>query len=170
MKAASLKTSNCALLLLALISTTVACVAQAPAGTASYPGHLPYAFSNFVWWSNDELRGLLKSRIAGLGDEIAPGSPMEHKIHDVLTVILKQKGIVAEVQSTEPSSFALTAERAPGSPPPAIVYSILSPSILVDKVIVSDAPEAVAVALNEKLRPREGHEYSGGQDWTVSSC
>lgn len=169
MKAASLKTSNCALLLLSLISATVACVAQAPAGTASYPEHLPYAFSNFVWWSNDELRGLLKSRIAGLGDEIAPGSPMEHKIHDVLTVILKQKGIVAEVQSTEPSSFALTAERAPGSPPPAIVYSILSPSILVDKVIVSDAPETVAVALNEKLRPREGHEYSGGQDWMVRS-
>jgi hypothetical protein len=164
------KTAYRALSIFAFIAMVVVmCAAQALKGSATKPQHLPYVFSNFVWWSNDELRGLVKSRIPGLGDEIAPGSPMEHKIHDVLTIILKQKGIVAEVQSTEPSTFALTAERVPGSPVPAIVYSILSPLILVDKVIVSDAPESVAVALNERLRQREGREYSGGQDWMVRS-
>lgn len=169
MKAPSSKAVNCALLLFAFVAMAFECPAQASKSTAPYPEHLPYAFSNFVWWSNNELRELVKSRIPGLGDEIAPGSPIEHKINDVLTSILRGKGIVAEIQSTEPSNFALTAERAPGSPPPAIVYSILSPPILVDKVIVSDVPESLAVALNEKVRPREGHEYSGGQDWMVRS-
>lgn len=165
-----MKTAYCSLLsFFAFIVTLGSCPAQVPQKDSSYPQHLPYAFSNFVWWSNDELHDLLKARISGLGDEIAPGSAMEHKIHDVLTTILKEKGIVAEIQSTEPSTFALTAARAPGSPPPAIVYSILSPSILVEKVIVSGAPDAIASSVMAKLAPREGHEYSGGQDWMVRS-
>lgn len=164
-----LKTAHRSLLILGTIATFVVCAAQTPKDLPSYNERLPYAFSNFVWWSNDDLRGLLKSRIPGLGDEIAPGSPMEHRIHDVLTLILRQKGIVAEVQSTEPSTFALKAERAPGSPPPAIVYRILSPSILVDRVIVSGAPESVAVGLNARLRSSEGHDYAGSQDWMVRS-
>src|SRR6185437_7666267 len=165
-----MKTVSCSFLsILAFIATLGSCPAQVPHKGASYPQHLPYAFSNFVWWSNGELHELLKTRISGLGDEIAPGSPMEHKIRDALATILKEKGIAAEIQSTEPSTFALTAERAPGSPPPAIVYSILSPPILVEKVIVSGAPEAIASSLTTKLVPREGHEYSGGQDWMVRS-
>jgi hypothetical protein len=39
-----------------------------------YPTRLPFGFSNFVWWGDDEIRVLLKSRIPGLGDEIAPNS------------------------------------------------------------------------------------------------
>jgi len=159
----------CGALLASAIATVAARAVQAPNGDGSHPERLPYAFSNFVWWKDSELQGLLKSRIPGLGDEIAPRSPMEHKIHDVLIEILKEKGITAEVQSIEPSTFALTAERAPGSPPPAIVYSVLSPSILVDKVIISGAPENVAATLNERLQSREGHEYSSGQDWLVRS-
>lgn len=169
MNLSSSKTASCLVLILAFIGAVVRCEAQATPKTVSSPEHLPYAFSNFVWWGNDELRKLLEDRIPGLGDEIAPGSPMEHKIHDVLTAILKQRGIAAEVQSTEPSAFALTAERAPGSPPPAIVYSILTPSILVDRVIISGTPENVAGSLKEKLSRREGHEYSGGQDWMIRS-
>ena len=134
-----------------------------------YPTRLPYVFSNFVWWSNDEIRALLKSRIPGLGDEIAPNSAIERRVRDALTMMLKEKGLVAEVQSQEPSNFSLTTERAPDSPAPGIVFSILSPQILVDKVIVSGAPEAQTPALNENLRRREGHEYSGGQDWMVRS-
>jgi hypothetical protein len=121
-----------------------------------YPTRLPYAFSNFVWWSNDEIRALLKSRIPGLGDEIASNSAIECRVRDALTMMLKEKGLVAEVQSQEPSNFSLTAERAPDSPAPGIVFSILSPQILVDKVIVSGAPEAQTPALNENLRRREG--------------
>ena len=165
-----MKTVFCSFVsVLAFIATFGPCPAQVPQRVAPYPQRLPYAFSNFVWWGNDELHELLKARISGLGDEIAPGSPMEHKIHDVLTTILKEKGIAAEIQSAEPSTFALTAERAPGSPPPAIVYSILSPPILVEKVNVSGAPAAIASSLTAKLAPREGHEYSGGQDWMVRS-
>jgi outer membrane protein assembly factor BamA len=134
-----------------------------------YPTRLPYRFNNFAWWGDAEIRALLKSRITGLGDEIAPNSAMEHKVRDALVIMLKEKGRVAEVQSQEPSNFSLAAERAPDSPAPAIVFSVVSPQILVDKVIVCQAPEALTSSLKQNLRRREGHEYSGGQDWMVRS-
>src|SRR5690348_8333274 len=69
------------------------CAAQAPKSPETKPELLPFAFSNFAWWSNPELHGILKNRIPRLGDEIAPGSPMERRIREVLTALLKQKGI-----------------------------------------------------------------------------
>jgi outer membrane translocation and assembly module TamA len=135
----------------------------------NYPTHLPYSFSNLVWWTNDGLRELLKERIPGLADEIAPTAGAERKVRDELKALLKEKGIVAEVQSQEPSNFSLSAERAPGAPGPAIVFSVLSPQVLVDRVVLTQVPDGLMNALSESLRRREGHEYSGGQDWLVRS-
>jgi outer membrane protein assembly factor BamA len=159
---------------IALLAVSVFCmVADTHSQTArtvpNYPTRLPYRFNNFVWWGDAEIRGLLESRIPGLGDEISPNSATERKVRDALTIMLKEKGLVAEVQSQEPSTFSLAAEHVPDSPAPGIVFTIVSPQILVDKVIVSQAPEALTPSLNEKLRRREGHEYSGGQDWMVRS-
>ncbi len=151
------------------LSLTVACLAQSAKPAQSYPAHLPYSFSNFVWWSNDELHGLLKERIPNLGDEIAPTAAAEARVRETLKDLLKEKGIAAEVQSEDPSAFSLNAERVPGAPGPAIVFSILNPQILVDKVVISQAPDALVDSLGESLRVKEGREYSGGQDWLVRS-
>jgi hypothetical protein len=142
---------------------------QSPKPEQSYPTYFPYRFNNFVWWSDDELRASLKERISGLGDEIAPTAASETKMRKALKALLKDKGIAAEVQSEDPSAFSLTAERAPGAPPPSIVFSILSPEILVDKVIVSQAPDSFVGTLSEALHSRAGREYSAGQDWLVRS-
>jgi hypothetical protein len=64
-----------------VLSLTAAGLAQSAKPIQSYPAHLPYSFSNFVWWSNDELRGLLKERILNLGDEIAPTLATEARNH-----------------------------------------------------------------------------------------
>ncbi|MCL2659634.1 MAG: hypothetical protein FWD64_03835 [Acidobacteriaceae bacterium] len=166
---ASLKTAYCALLFFGLIVAMPARTEQTHHSAAPHSEHLPYAFSNFVWWSDGELRGLLKNRIPGLGDEITPYSPMERRLYDTLTALLKQKGIAAEIQINEPSKFELTAQRAPGAPPVAIVFGILSPPILIDKVIVSGAPETVAAVLDERFKPNEGRNYSGRLDWSFRS-
>jgi outer membrane protein assembly factor BamA len=152
-----------------LLCFVIACSAQPNKTAPPYPKLLPYSFSNFVWWSDDELRGLLKSRIAGLGDEITPTSAFEGKMRDALKALLKEKGVLAEMQSIEPSSFSLSAERAPGAPAPSIVFTVLSPKVIVDKVVISQAPEDLAAALHERLRLKEGHEYSTGQDWLLRS-
>lgn len=150
-----------------LVSHAAAQTGQAP---PQYPSRLPYAFSNFVWWSDDALRTLLKERISGLGDEIAPNRVDEGKVRDALTAILKSKGIVAEIQSVEPSNFSLSAERALGSPQPAIVFSIESPKIMVDQVVLSPNPSAredLAPLLGVSFHRSEGHPYASGQDWLL---
>jgi len=106
--------------------------------------HLPYGFSNFVWWGDDELRSLLKKRVPGLGDEIGPSSAVEGKVRDALTALLKEKGIVAEVQSIEPSPSEVNRQREqwPGLPgvqlsprrKPKIEFSILAPQVLIGKI------------------------------------
>jgi len=143
--------------------------AQTDKTLTPYPKSLPYSFSNFVWWSDDELRGLLKSRISGLTDEIAPSPSPEGKIRDVLKGLLKEKGIIADVQSIEQCSLFLTGTRAPGAPSPSIAFSVISPKVLIDKVLVSQAPENLTSSLNENRRLIEGHEYSSGQDWLIRS-
>jgi hypothetical protein len=158
-----------AILVMLALTAVICSSAQDTHPVQDYPTHLPYSFSNFVWWSNDELRDLLKKRIPGLGDEIAPSVYDENRIREALRKFLKEKGIDAEIQDIEPSNFSLSAERAPGVPEPSIVFSILSPQILIDKVVISQAPDGLRTALNENLQRRAGHEYSGGQDWLVRS-
>ncbi len=85
----------CWALFVATLTVVVCASARTTQLAQDYPAHLPYRFSNFVWWSNDELRDLLKTRIPGLGGEIAPSSATEREIRDALKLLLKARGIVA---------------------------------------------------------------------------
>jgi hypothetical protein len=151
------------------LATAAPAFTQAAKPLQEYPARLPYAFSNFVWWSDEELRAALKKRIPDLGDEIATSANVKGQIRSELKQLLRDKGIVADVLSEEPSDFALTAETVPGAPSPAIVFSIGSPKILVDKVVISQAPDDLLPVLTQRLETRAGHEYSERQDWLVSS-
>jgi len=81
--------------------------------------------------------------------------------------MLKEKGIVAEIQIQEPSTFDLTAQRAPGVPAPAILFKIMSPQITVKSVFVSGISDADADQLRGRLRRLEGQSYSNRQDWLL---
>jgi outer membrane protein insertion porin family len=156
--------STCVIALAFTFAT--ACLAQS-SKPSPYPAHLPYAFSNFVWWTDADLRVELKKRIPELGDEIAPTQASESKVRDALKALLRQKGIVADVMSEEPSPWSLTAETVPEAPKPAIVFSILNPQVLVDQVNFAGVPDVVSEALNQSLRGRIGREYSNRDDWYV---
>jgi hypothetical protein len=149
------------------LSLATACLAQSANPSPPYPTHLPYAFSNFVWWTDADLRTQLKKRSQGLGAEIAPTQASESKVRDALKALLREKGVVADVMSEEPSPWSLTAETVPDAPKPAVVFSILNPQILVDQVNVAGAPELVTDALNQSLEGRKGREYSSRDDWYV---
>lgn len=133
---------------------------------SSNPALLPYRFSNFVWWSDSELRGQLKQRVPGLGDEIAPASGTESTVRNELETLLKEHQIVAQVQSEEPSPSSNIAK---GAPEPAILFSIRSPQIVVDKVVVSGNDAGLGPEASESLQAKEGRPYSAEQDWKLRS-
>ena len=133
--------------------------------TTSYPSLLPYSFSNFVWWTDDELRVDLKKKIPGLRDEIAPNLAAEGKLPGALIALLAERGVHAEVQIQDPPPSSFTSQRAPGAPAPSIVFKITSPDVLVNKVVVPPLPPRIAATLQESLQRTEGREYASGADW-----
>ena len=159
----------CCLVVVGFVAPPLICTAQAQEASAQLPPRLPYNCSNCVWWSDDELRSLLKKQIPTLPDEIPTTSLAEGRVRTALRLLLKEKGIAAEVQSEEPSWSALTAARAEGSPPPAIVFIIASPRILVEKVMISNAPSDLQNSLLEVPRNQVGAAYNQGEDWLARS-
>jgi outer membrane protein assembly factor BamA len=156
------------IILLALLSAKgLLGAAQSVTTKSAYPSHLPYRFSNIVWWSEEDLRALLKKRVPGLGDELPTAHSAEGKIREALTALLKEKGIVAEVQSEEPSPSALTrinpavlGPHVPEVPPPAIEFSLLSPKIVIGKTTFQDVPERAETALEAEVQENTGRPYN----------
>ncbi len=148
-----------------------ASLAQNANARRSYPTHLPYSFSNFVWWSDEELRALLKKRIPGLGDQIATTTAAEGRVRDTLTALLKEKGIAAEVQSEEPSpsSFQSLTEHMLGMddlevPPyePTIIFSVLNPTVKLGRANVESDVEDLRAAIEVEFKADEGKSFTGG--------
>jgi hypothetical protein len=162
------------LLALALCCTLATASLSAQAANPGTPTHFPYIFSNFVWWTDPELRTLLKHRIPSLGDELVPGSPSEAKVRTALTKLLEDKNIHAIVQSFDPSPvqntgalpFGISPGRAPGAPPPSIVFSILDPpNILIEKIVLEDPPPDLGGYFNEIADHLKGKSYAANQLW-----
>ncbi|HTJ29297.1 MAG TPA: hypothetical protein VL346_02270 [Acidobacteriaceae bacterium] len=165
-----------ALRLVSVVLTMTACffpcsiVANARQSSTSavpYPKHLPYRFSNAPWWTEDELRLLLKKRIPGLGDEMATTPAAERAVRDALTVLLKEKGVTAEVQSEEPSLSAIAPIRGdffgaplPERPHPAIIFSLLTPRVVVGKITLQDIPEDAVPAIQGDIQGDTGRPYN----------
>lgn len=152
----------------ALYLAVVAMPMLAQVATVNLPARYPYTFTNFVWWSDAELRSELARRIPGLPSEIGRDSREESRIRTVLEALLKQKGIQANVQSIEPSSQVFFMGRDPNAPPPAIHFSILSPpEIVIENLVIENAPSEVMELLSEEARRVQGQPYSTGTFWIV---
>lgn len=160
-----LKSLSIALVLFLVFAVRDQAYAQPPDGRSGYPKHLPYRFENFVWWSDEELRLLLKKRISGLGDEIGTTNAEESRMRDALTTILKEKGIVAHVQSEEPSYSAVDQSKEvvgmplPPRTPPVIAFSILTPEVRIGKITVHTNGAEAELLVQSEVKPNEGRLY-----------
>jgi len=152
-----------------IVPIAAAGTAQEAKPAANYPGSLPYSFGNFIWWSDDELRVLLKKRIPGLGDEIATTTAAEGRIRDALKALLKENGIAAEIQSQEPSYSSFGASPDPEAPVPSIQFSIMSPQILLDKVQLRVTPVDQATLVTSEAEWGQGKPYTTFGDWYIRS-
>lgn len=130
------------LLLLALV---LRAAGQAPAPA---PQRFRYTFSNFVWWTDAELRTELGRRAKGVPAEIVPGSGDEQKLRKALGKLLRLKHVRAEVQTSAPDPALGHSE---GDPPEAIRFRIVPPPEI-DVESVSGAPGSPAPLAAEVAR------------------
>jgi hypothetical protein len=117
---------------------------------APAPPKFPYIFTNFVWWQDDELRTDLKRRIPGLEDQIRLDSPMERRIRVTLQAMLREKHVIAEVQSLEPSPSAQWSPRDPEAPPLSIRF-VNTARVIVSRLTFTGAPDA-AINLEKNIQ------------------
>jgi outer membrane protein insertion porin family len=134
----------------------------------NYPTHFPYRFSNFPWWSDAELRSALKERIPALSDEV--NAETMGRVRETLKMLMKGKGIAAEIQSIEPSYSGLNPQEPeeldfwgmqfPPTPKPAIEFSILTPSILIGRVSFLPESDLSVLAAQSEAKEKEGKPFT----------
>jgi hypothetical protein len=152
----------------ALFVAFTAVAAEAQAVATDHPVRYPYTFTNFVWWSDAQLRAALTRRIPGLPLELAPDSTDESRIRTTLESLLKQKGISANVQSIEPASHVYYMGRDPNAPPDAIQFSILAPpEIVIENLVIENGPAEAMELLGEEARQLKGRPYATTGFWLI---
>lgn len=152
-----------------LLAIAVGAGGHTQPGKKPYPTHLPYRFTNFPWWTDSELKTILQKRIPGLGEEVEVTSEAEKRVRDTLTALLKEKGIVAEVQSVEPSNSALNPQepeehdfwdmQSPSTPKPSVEFSILTPNILVGNVSLLPVGDPALSIVQSEAKDHEGKPF-----------
>jgi len=131
----------------------------AQSASPTTPAPLPYKFTNFIWWTDAELRSLLKDRIPWLGDEITPDLATEAAVRIALTDLLSEKNIHAKVVAFEPGEYPVRPGRDPDKPQP-ILFDIVDPKILIERVVLLDDPPADArEALSDTAHTMAGMNY-----------
>ena len=151
----------CALILASTFASSVH--AQTPPAA---PMAFPYSFTNFVWWTDAGLRAEIHRRLPSLPDAIVVGSTQEHALRSVLETLLRQKGIVADIQAIAPGPGAAHLERDPDAPPPSIEFSIMEPPHIVIGHLAFDAPPASALdSLNQVATRLDGRAYNSNSFW-----
>jgi outer membrane protein insertion porin family len=143
-------------------------LATAQTAKQNYPMHFPYRFSNFPWWTDTELRAALKERIPELSDEV--NVEAMGRVRAMLKVLMKEKGIAAEIQSIEPSYSSLNPQEAeeidfwgmhfPPPPKPGIEFSILTPSVLIGRVSFLPEGGLPVLAAQSEAKEREGKPFT----------
>jgi hypothetical protein len=151
---------------------TALCLAVAAAAwgqpAVDHPIHYPYIFTNFVWWTDAELRAELTRRIPGLPSELAPDSTEESRIRLVLESLLKNKGISASVQSIEPDRQVYSMGRDPNAPPVSIQFSILAPpEIVIEKLVIENGPPEAMEAIGQEANSLQGRPYATSGFWLI---
>jgi outer membrane protein assembly factor BamA len=121
---------------------------------ASASAMLPVRFGNFVWWQDEEIDQVLKSRVALYRRDAVPtAGNMRDSIAVALTAILAEKGVTgAKVGSRLSSS-------RPNGPLDHVVFAIDSPAVLIRSLILVDASPGMQPKLAPIIRDVAGQQW-----------
>jgi outer membrane protein insertion porin family len=118
---------------------------------ADAAGFLPCTFGNFVWFSPQELRDGLRSRVPLFDGYTPPGGAMVDLISAALVAMLEARGIHAQVQGTPLGPM--------GGPAQAIQFQVTGVPIPVRKIEFTGAQKVDAALLQDAARPLLNKDY-----------
>ena len=112
---------------------------------------VPIVFDNFVWFSDDELLGLLRTRVPLFDGALPVGGDLGDQVADALNAILAERKITGKAEY-------LRAAKENG-PIDSYLYKVNFRAILVRNMDFPGAAPAELPALQAAAKPLEGQDY-----------
>lgn len=118
---------------------------------------LPTRFTNFVWWTPQELNTALKARVPLYMGVVPTAGNLQENVSTALKAMLAEKGITATIDAVPTVALARNT-------PTAISYSIQSPEVRVHSLTLVQASPAMQPKLEKIIASQLGKPYE--QDTT----
>jgi outer membrane protein assembly factor BamA len=116
------------------------------------PNMLPASFTNFVWWTTDELNTTLKSRVPLYQGSIPQAGNLQDSVSAALKAMLAEKGVAATIA-------AIPNSAQPGSSPTSISFAIDSPEVHVQTLSFASASSAMQSKLDKVVKDATSQPY-----------
>ena len=112
---------------------------------------IPVRFDNFVWFSDDELTGLLRSRLALFEGRVPSAGNLADQVAQALKQILDDKKIFGEAEYLPAGAL--------NGPITSYVYKVNLHPVVVRNMEFSGAAQAELPALEAAAKPLTGQDY-----------
>jgi outer membrane protein assembly factor BamA len=113
---------------------------------------LPARFTNFVWWSPEELVSALKTRVPLYTGVVPISGNLQDSISAALKAIVAEKGVTANI-------VAIPSIPAVGATPTAISFAIESPEVLIHTLTLAQTSPALQGKLDKVIKEQIGKPF-----------
>jgi outer membrane protein assembly factor BamA len=118
----------------------------------------PARFTNFVWWSSEQLDSMLKARIPLYIGNVPLAGNLQDTILSTLKTLLLEKGLTASIVAVPVMDLGATK---------AISFSIDSPPVRIHSLTVAQASPAMQPKLDKAVKTQVGQLFD--QDTTLAT-
>ncbi len=112
---------------------------------------VPILFDNFVWFSDDELISLVRSRVPLFDGRLPVGGGLSDQVADALNAILAERKIAGHAEGIETAAM--------GGPISAYTYTVKLHPVVIRNVDFSGADAAELPSLQAAAKTLSGQEY-----------
>jgi outer membrane protein assembly factor BamA len=113
---------------------------------------LPAHFTNFVWWTPEELQTALKSRVPLFRGAVPISGNMQDTVSAALKAMVGEKGVTANV-------VAIPSVPQPGATPTAISFTIETPEVRIHSLTLAQASPTLQPKLEKVIKDQTGKPY-----------
>jgi outer membrane protein insertion porin family len=113
---------------------------------------LPARFTNFVWWTPEELISTLKTRVPLYTGLVPISGNLQDSISTALKAMVAEKGITANI-------VAIPSLPGVGATPTAISFAIDSPEVLIHTLTLAQASPAMQAKLDKVIKLQTGKPF-----------
>ena len=113
----------------------------------------PARFTNFVWWSSEQLDSALKARIPLYIGRVPLEGNLQDTILTTLKAMLQEKGVTATVVAVPVVDLGVTK---------SISFSIDSPPVRIHSLTLAQASPAMQAELDKAVKAQVGQPFDQG--------